>query len=126
MDMKTFRIAIPLSGGSFAAHFGGCDEFVLIDVEKEFNQILGSSSYPAPEHTPGAFPMWLAKMNVNLIICGGVGHKAKLLFKKNNIDLMMCDTYLEPQEIVKKYLEGTLQTVDRSCDDHGPKLHNCH
>ena len=55
------RIAIPVSDGKLSAHFGHCEAFALLEVDKESGTITGQTMAPSPPHQPGMLPGWLAE-----------------------------------------------------------------
>jgi ATP-binding protein involved in chromosome partitioning len=112
-DMK---IAIPVVQGRLSMHFGHCDEFVIVDVDPVKREILGSETVDAPPHEPGLLPVWLKELGADLIITGGMGSRAQMLFKEKGIDVMVGASSDEPEAIVKAYLDGTLATGTNICD----------
>jgi predicted Fe-Mo cluster-binding NifX family protein len=77
------RIAIPLADGSLAMHFGHCASFALVDVDPAAKRILKREDVAAPPHQPGLLPPWLAQHGATLIIAGGMGQRAQVLFAEN-------------------------------------------
>lgn len=110
------KIAIPTSQGLLCPHFGHCDEFTLIDVDVEKNEIIATETIEAPEHEPGLLPRWLHERGANLIIAGGMGARAQGLFAQNGVNVIIGAPSIAPGEIVKSYLSGTLQTGSNLCD----------
>lgn len=110
------RIAIPVANGRLSAHFGHCEEFVLIDVNSDSKTVLGKEMVAAPEHQPGLLPRWLAERGANVIIAGGMGMRAQGLFAEQNIEVVVGAPAEEPETIAEKYLSGTLETGENVCD----------
>lgn len=110
------RIAIPLANGRLALHFGHCEKFALIDADPESKNILGKEEVEPPPHEPGLLPRWLAEKGANIIIAGGMGQRAKSLFAENGIDVLVGAPDDFPDEIVKNFLSGTLQSGVNACD----------
>ncbi|MCK4640937.1 MAG: NifB/NifX family molybdenum-iron cluster-binding protein [Candidatus Marinimicrobia bacterium] len=108
------KIAIPLTGGKLSAHFGHCEEFGIYEVDDE--KIITSELVTPPPHEPGAYPRWLHELGVNVIVGGGMGNRAQSLFHQNQIDVYYGVTVAEPDEIVKTYLAGTLESGVNLCD----------
>ena len=79
------KIAIPLANGKLAMHFGHCEQFALLDVDETTKKITGRENIVPPPHEPGLLPKWLAERGANLIIAGGMGQRALMLFVENNI-----------------------------------------
>ena len=61
------RIAIPLTAGKLAMHFGHCREFALVDADPDTGRIAATATAPAPDHVPGLLPHWLADEQANSI-----------------------------------------------------------
>ena len=108
------KFAIPLADGKLTAHFGHCKEFALIDVEE--NIIKKKEILIPPPHEPGVLPRWLHEQGVNVIIAGGMGNKAQVLFNEQNIKVVTGAQPLEPEELINSYLNNTLVTGNNLCD----------
>ena len=108
------KFAIPLAEGKLTAHFGHCQEFAL--VEAEDNQIKSKETLVPPPHEPGVLPNWLHELGANVIIAGGMGARALDLFAQNNIKVIVGASALTLEELVKQYLDNTLQTGGNVCD----------
>ncbi len=68
------RIAVPLSGGKFNAHFGQSTAFWVCDVEGGSQTAANGRELPLPgEGGCGVIPAVLARAGVNLVIAGGMG-----------------------------------------------------
>jgi predicted Fe-Mo cluster-binding NifX family protein len=108
------KFAIPLADGKLTAHFGHCQKFALIEVED--NEIKTKETHVPPPHEPGVLPAWLHSLGANVIIAGGMGGRAIDLFKQNSINVIIGAPALEPEELVKSYLNNTLVTGANVCD----------
>ena len=118
------KFAIPLAEGKLTAHFGHCQEFALVDVDG--NEIKNKEILVPPPHEPGVLPKWLHEMGANVIIAGGMGARAIDLFAQNGIKVIIGAPPLEPEALVKSYLDNTLKTGENVCDhdkDHVPGQH---
>ena len=108
------KFAIPLAEGKLTAHFGHCQEFALVEVEG--NVIKNKETLVPPPHEPGVLPKWLHDQGANVIIAGGMGARALDLFAQNDIKVIVGASALTPEELVKQYLDKTLQTGGNVCD----------
>ena len=108
------KFAIPLAEGKLTAHFGHCHEFALIEVED--NEIKKKETLVPPPHEPGVLPSWLHNLGANVIIAGGMGRRAMDLFEQNGINVIIGAPDLEPEELVRGYLDKTLVTGANVCD----------
>jgi predicted Fe-Mo cluster-binding NifX family protein len=110
------KIAIPLDNGRLASHFGHCREFSLVDVDQQQNNVQSIETVDAPAHEPGLLPKWLAQRGVNLVIAGGMGQRARMLFSENGIDVITGTVPEDPHAIVDQYLNESLETGENACD----------
>ena len=110
------RIAIPLTGGKLSQHFGHCEQFAIIDVDNGSKSIKNQELVSPPPHEPGVLPKWLAGLQVELIIAGGMGQRAQQLFAQNGIDVVVGAADNTPQELALQYLTGQLQCGRNICD----------
>jgi predicted Fe-Mo cluster-binding NifX family protein len=110
------KIAIPLHQGALSRHFGHCEHFVLVEVDERNRKILGRTIHQPPPHEPGLLPRWLGELGTDLIIAGGMGHRAQELFAASNITVVVGAQASSAEELIEAYLSGTLQTGDNCCD----------
>jgi predicted Fe-Mo cluster-binding NifX family protein len=108
------KFAIPLAEGKLTAHFGHCQEFALVDVED--NEIKNKETLVPPPHEPGVLPKWLHDQGTNVIIAGGMGARALDLFAQNNIQVIVGAPSLTPEELVRQFLDNTLEPGANVCD----------
>ena len=110
------KIAIPLANGKLAMHFGHCQNFALIDVDPHRKTIIEKHEEQAPAHQPGLLPRWLAQYEVQLVIAGGMGQRAQLLFQEQGIEVVVGAPAQDPEKLVSDYLAGKLQSGQNFCD----------
>jgi ATP-binding protein involved in chromosome partitioning len=108
------KIAIPVADGRICAHFGHSEQFALIEVED--NEIKSKEMLIPPAHEPGVLPRWLHEQGANVIITGGMGQRAQMLFAQNDIKVIYGVASGEPEELVRQYLNNTLDAGDNICD----------
>jgi ATP-binding protein involved in chromosome partitioning len=109
------KIAIPVSNGKLCSHFGHCDSFAVMDVDKEGNLISKNELTPPP-HEPGVLPAWLHSLGVQHVIAGGMGSRAQEIFCENGITVTIGAPVDAPEELAKAYVKGTLVDGDNVCD----------
>jgi predicted Fe-Mo cluster-binding NifX family protein len=108
------KFAVPLAEGRLTAHFGHCQEFALLDVDG--NEVTKRETLVPPPHEPGVLPRWLHEQGADVIIAGGMGARAMDLFAQNGIKVIVGAPCLAPEELVKMYLEDSLQSGANACD----------
>ena len=102
-------IAIPVEGDRLCMHFGHCGQFALLDVDTQQKTILTSRLIAAPPHQPGLLPRWLHDQGVNVVIAGGMGHRAQGIFAEREIRVIVGAPVESPNSLAQSYLDGTLQ-----------------
>lgn len=115
-ELERMRIAIPIVDGNLAVHFGHCEEFALVDVDKKAKSILRVEKVEAPEHQPGLLPPWLREQGVHVVLAGGMGSRAQALFAESGIQVITGVPTGPVDILVNAFLDGTLQTGANVCD----------
>jgi predicted Fe-Mo cluster-binding NifX family protein len=110
------RIAVPVSGGALAEHFGHCDEFAIFRTNAEETAIEGVVRIPAPPHQPGFLPGWLRGLGVDVIVAGGMGRRAQDLFRGNLIEVVVGASAADARDAAQAYIDGTLVRGTNPCD----------
>lgn len=110
------KIAIPTAQGKLCMHFGHCEQFAMVDVDPASKEIQGVEMLTPPPHEPGVLPRWIADNNANLVIAGGMGHKAREIFATNGVEVVVGAQGETPEDIVAAYLSGKLVTGPNTCD----------
>jgi len=106
------RIAIAKEGDLVSAHFGRCLEYEIIDVEGQ--SIKQRKTISNPGHAPGFLPEYLSKMEVNVIICGGMGPRAQELFREKNIQVVFAEG--EINKVIDDFIKGVLKESIDKCE----------
>lgn len=107
-------LAIPLSGGNLASHFGHCEQFAFVVIKD--GKIKSSEMRMPPPHEPGVLPRWLSEQGANVAIVSGMGEKAQALLRDQGIEVIIGASIDSPGSLSKQYLAGTLVTGDNICD----------
>lgn len=110
------KIAIPVQDGQVGRHFGHCEHFAMYEVNEDRKAILGRTTHKPPAHEPGVLPRWLHELGANVIITGGMGHRAQQLFAQHGITVVVGAPAEAPERLASAYLSGTLQPGENVCD----------
>ena len=110
------KIALPVAEGKLCLHFGHCQGFLVLTVDKQEKKILAQDFIPAPEHQPGLLPRFLAEKGVNVIITGGMGRRAQEYFREYGVEVILGAPAQDPVEIVQAWLEDRLEPGENVCD----------
>lgn len=91
-------------------HFGHTPYFTIVDINNDLVKRTLIVGNPFVEHhQPGEVPSFLAEKDVKLIIAGGMGEKAKQLFKSKGIDVITGASG-SVGDAIEEYLKGKLQS----------------
>ncbi|MCK4818475.1 chromosome partitioning protein ParA, partial [bacterium] len=55
-------------------------------------------------------------IQVNLIIAGGMGSRAQMLFEQYGMEVLVGAQVDTPEKVIDSYLNGTLETGANICD----------
>lgn len=113
------KVAVPVLSGQFSTHFGGCEGFAVYEIDESSQSVSAPSVLATPAHVQGAFPGFLAREGVHVVIAGGMGPRAVQIFEANGIEVVLGVTGRDPDALVAQYLQGTLVATGESCHDQG-------
>lgn len=111
------KIAVTYDNGQIFQHFGHTSQFKVYEVE---NGVISSSSVVDTNGSGhGALAGFLSDMNVDVLICGGIGAGAQNALAEAGIQLFG-GVYGDANESVKAFLEDRLEyDANVHCDHHG-------
>jgi predicted Fe-Mo cluster-binding NifX family protein len=109
-------IAIPTAGGQLCPHFGHCEQFAFVTLDEADSAIAEIDYRTPPPHEPGVLPAWLAEQGATMIIAGGMGQRAQMLFDRNGISVVVGAPTAGPEDIVRAWIDETLETGQNLCD----------
>ncbi|HNY41732.1 MAG TPA: NifB/NifX family molybdenum-iron cluster-binding protein [Bryobacteraceae bacterium] len=110
------RIAVPVAGDLLSQHFGHSRRFALVDADLETRTITAVSGIDAPEHQPSLLPPWLEQQGVNVVIAGGMGSRAKMMFEALAVEVFTGAPEESPEALVRLYLDGQLVSREVICE----------
>ncbi|SHH22909.1 NifB/NifX family molybdenum-iron cluster-binding protein [Tepidibacter thalassicus] len=109
------RVAIAKEGTMVSGHFGHCEGFEFFTVED--NAVVKREFIENPGHRPGFLPRFLAEKGANVIISGGMGETAQVLFRENGIDVIVgVEGTLD--DVIDKFIKGELKSTGSVCREH--------
>ena len=119
------KIAVTYADGLIFQHFGHTQQFKIYEVEN--GTILSSEVVDTNGSGHGALAGLLQALNVNVLICGGIGGSAQMALAEAGIALYGgCMGYADTA--VEDLLAGTLTfnpNVRCNHHDHHGEGHNC-
>ena len=111
--IKAEIYAISADGDLISPHFGRCPNYVIFELKD--GKILKKNVIDNPGHKTGYIPKFLNELGVNFIISGGMGHRAKDLFREFGIGTILGITG-RIEETIKKIIKNNLQGGDSTCE----------
>ena len=106
------KIAVSTDGELVSAHFGRCPEFTILDIDG--GKVTSKEVVRNPGHEPGRIPQFLHDKGVQLIVCGGMGMRAKMIFEELGIKSVVGVTG-KVDEAALKLASGALEGGESLC-----------
>lgn len=117
------RIAVTYENGQIFQHFGHTQQFKLYTAEN--GKIISEEIIDSNGSGHGALAGLLASLNVNALICGGIGSGAQEALAQAGIKLF-CGVQGSADKAAASLAAGTLKyNPDIKCSHHGEHEHNC-
>ena len=116
------RVALAVDGKNVTEHFGHCEKFVVFTIENQ--TIVNQEDIQNPPHQKGLLPKFLKEHNIDVVLVGNMGQMAVELIKQLGIEALR-GVSGSIEDVIKSYLEGTLETVDKQCNHQHGEGHNC-
>ncbi len=130
---KIMKIAIPTAEGKLCAHFGHCESFTFVEVNPETKDILNIENKVPEDGISCQSASWISEQGANIVLAGGMGARPIGIFQQNGVKVVAGCPELAVEEIVKAYLDSTLQTGENACGGehshchgHSHEHHHCH
>ncbi|MHA1243532.1 MAG: NifB/NifX family molybdenum-iron cluster-binding protein [Candidatus Heimdallarchaeota archaeon] len=107
--------------GTIGAHFGRVPKFAIYDNETKTVEIIANTG----DHFGGAksTPQILKDVNVDLLICGGIGRKAISLFDNFKIGVCVTKSILV-KDALEEHKQGKLSPANEQDACAGQHGHN--
>ena len=110
------KIAVTYENGEIFGHFGHTKQFKVYETEN--CKILSSKVVDTNGSGHGALAGMLSALNVDVLICGGIGGGAQMALSEAGIKLFG-GVQGNADKAVEAYLSDTLQyDPDAKCDHH--------
>ncbi len=116
IEAEEIKVAIPVAEGKLCNHFGHCEQFAFVYANQKEKKIKRVEYLDPPPHEPGVIPRWVSEQGANLVIAGGMGQRAQELFNQQGVKVIVGARGERPEDIVKAYLNGTLDIGENVCD----------
>ncbi|OGI03384.1 MAG: hypothetical protein A2Y25_08535 [Candidatus Melainabacteria bacterium GWF2_37_15] len=109
------KFAIPTENDKLCQHFGSCKLFTFIEVNEATKEIISQETKTPSGHCHEYMTGWVTENNADIIIAGGMGVPAQQMLKEKGIKVIVGASVKAPEELVKDYLNDSLELVSNSC-----------
>ena len=109
------KYAVPVANGILSMHFGHCEQFAVIEYNMTEKKIVSRNDHTPPPHEPGVLPRWLHELGADVVIAGGMGNRAQMLFEHNGIKVVTGAMATDPEQLVRDFAGGMLETGENMC-----------
>ena len=124
-ERSQMKIAVTYENGQIFQHFGHCPGFLICDVED--GKVVQSQMVDSSQSGCGALAGFLADLQVDVVICGGIGGGAKNHLTALGLQVLPGASG-DAMAQVESYIAGTLHyDPNQECDHHDhDENHQCH
>ncbi len=122
------RIAIPskTAEGLFAEveeHFGKAKYFTFVDVNEVGELVaIDVEEVDFEGHAPGQIPSWIKSKGADVVLTGGMGHRAIDFFNSLGIKVIT-GVSGAVKDVVKNFVEGRLKEQAEPCKESESHAH---
>ena len=109
------KIAVTYDDGNVFQHFGRTEFFKVYEVED--NKVVSSEVVSSNGTGHGALAGLLSGIDVDVLICGGIGGGAQAALAEAGVELC-AGASGNTDEAVEAYLKGELVNSGANCDHH--------
>ena len=109
------KIAVTYEDGNVFQHFGHTETFKIYEVED--GKVVSSELIGSEGSGHGALAFLLAKKNIEVLVCGGLGDGAKNALTGAGIEVCS-GAQGDADAAVEAYLKGELVSEGVNCDHH--------
>ena len=93
------------------AHFGRCPFFVIVEVDgKEVQQVNVVANPFYSKHSPGQVPNFIRSHDADVMLAGGMGRRAVMIFEQMGIEAVS-GAVGTVRQALESFLGGELQGV---------------
>lgn len=123
------KVALPSRQNLIDDHFGHCEYFTVFTIDDNNKDILSKETLASPAGCgcKSNIAQTLSEMGVKVMLAGNMGAGAVNVLNSSGIQVLRgCSG--DVQEVVKKWLAGSLVDSGDSCHahDHGHECHHGH
>jgi predicted Fe-Mo cluster-binding NifX family protein len=107
------KIAIATDKGQVSEHFGRCPEFTIAEIKE--GKLINKKIIKNPGHRTGFLPKYLKEKNVEIVITGGAGFRAKEFFEDFGIKLISGISG-DIDKVINNFINKEIEDQDNICE----------
>jgi len=117
------RIAIATEGNRVSPHFGRCALYTV--VEMNAGKVAGTELVENPGHRPNYLPEFLHVHQIDCVVSGGMGSRARQLFHQYDIETVVgVDDKIDT--VIQQLESGALSNGQNLCHPNHEKSDHKH
>lgn len=105
---KHLKIAFPRTDNAMSGDLGQAQEFMVVSVDRDQRKISGQKLLEPPADYSKDWAEWLRQEGVNVIISSDIDADLQKALKDKAIQIFVGVPDITPEELVSRYLAGTL------------------
>jgi len=114
------RIVVPMRDGKFSEHFGQSRQAAVVDLDEAGERIESMEVIDLPPHGPGVLPAFLNEWAPDLMLAGGIGERAVIMFAEAGVRVHAGVEGEDPRAMVEAWVRGELPRRSNVCHRSGP------
>ena len=115
------KVAVTYENGEVFQHFGRTPQFKIYEIDN--GEVKAEQVIDTGETGHGALAGFLKDLNVNVMICGGIGGGAIAAMAESGIKVY-AGASGKADDVIKSYIAGTLAEIgEATCDHHEHEHH---
>ena len=108
-------LGIACKENKISEHFGQSDELRIYQIcENEISQIRTIDGFG---HQHEGFPKIVINQEINVLICGHMGQKARRIIEDKHIEIIS-GTHGDIDEVINQYMRHELISIIEDCKGH--------
>lgn len=118
------KIALPSRENKIDDHFGHCEYFTVLTVDREKKEILKQETIASPQGCgcKSNIAQTLSTLGVELMLAGNMGEGAVNVLRNSGIEVLRgCSGDIT--DVANQWLNGSLSDSGDACHEHH---HGCH
>ncbi len=120
---QKLKLAIPVTDGVVADHFGHCEYYALIEIENGIVKATENITAPEGCGCKSNIANLLAEKGISLMLAGNIGDGAFNKIRSQHIDVIRGCTG-ELDKLITQFINGEICDSQQNCD-HSQHSHSC-